>query len=185
LLNNRNAIDASKGTSWQITYGGRLVYNISGAELNDIYGGYVSGHGGIPPTDCGGIIVTPNSFGLIVGHDGDLLMAFGIERSADGIKGVKILRYYAHDFGMSSAPAAAGDQMLLNYGWKHDLWARFCWNTSGNSEWWHNANHRAGAGACVNGQWPCEYLTTNVQEIQVKTAVLVHRKRSHKKRHRS
>ncbi len=165
LLRNRDASDASKGTSWQITYEGRMVYNMTEAELNGIYGGYTSdsGHGGIPPTDCSGIIIGTDSFGLVMGWEHDLFMAFGIERRTGGIKGLKILRYYAHDGAMTVT--VDHNEFVLSYGRLNDLRARFCWNPNGDGLWWHNQDHRAGAGPCVSSSWPWEYPISSVTDV--------------------
>jgi hypothetical protein len=164
LLKNRDNDQASSTSSWQVLYRGVLVYEISGNELNAIYGGYSSGHGGAPPIDCGNIVVGADFFAFRMGWQSDLLMAFGIEKGSDVPHGVRILRYYPHDYGM--ALSTSNNELLAVYGWKHDLQARFCWNPQNDGHWWHNADHRAGMGACVSNTWPWEYPVSGEQEVQ-------------------
>ena len=96
LAKSRNNDQPSSTTSWQLFYRNQLVYEIN-KELDDIYGGYLNGHGGSPPIDCSNIAVGRDFFAFRMGWQNDLLMAFGIERGELGVRGVKILRYYAHD----------------------------------------------------------------------------------------
>jgi hypothetical protein len=167
LLKNRANQQPRSTSSWQILYKGRLVYELNQAELNDIYGGYTDGHGGNPPIDCKGIVVSSNFFAFVMGWKNDLLFAVGTELSPAGLHGVKILRYYAHDGGMNVS--VNSNQLVANYGRLHDLWARFCWSPKNDRNWWHNADHRSGsAGPCVNDRWPWEYNGSNVTEVLFK-----------------
>src|ERR1700738_4889701 len=161
LVKNRDNQDWGSTTSWQILFRGRLVYNINRAELGDIYGGYPA-HGGNPPAGCGGIAIGSNFFGLVMGHQTDLLMLFGIEHGPTGLRGVKVLRYYSHDGGMRVS--ATNNELHATYGRLGDLNARFCWNPNGDFMWWHNHYHREGLGPCVENTWPWQYPTTNVTE---------------------
>jgi hypothetical protein len=167
LSKNRDNAQPSSTSSWQILHRGRLVYEINRKELNDIYGGYSSGHGGNPPIDCSNIVIGADFFALRMGWQNDLLMAFGIERGPSGLRGVRILRYFAHDHEM--ALSAFNNELYATYGRKRDLEARFCWNPTNKNDnrWWHNADHRAGRGPCVSNIWPWEYPTTSEQEILI------------------
>lgn len=159
----KNFGDDGKATSWGITYAGRLVYVLNQNELNDIYGGYVSGHGQNPPNDCSNIAQSSNVFAFRMGWKGDLLIAVGPTFDSGRLVGISILRYFPHDEQMGVS--ASGNQVILNYGRLHDLNARFCWSPNGDNLWWHNENHRAGAGPCVQSSWPWEYPISNVQRV--------------------
>jgi|SRR6185437_263567 hypothetical protein len=163
LLKLRDNPQPSSTSSWQVLRGGVLAYEINRQELNGIYGGYSTGHGGNPPIDCSDIVVGTDFFAFRLGWQRDLLMAFGVERGSSGLRGLRILRYFAHDYTM--ALSTSNNELLAVYGWKHDLQARFCWNPENDNRWWHNADHRAGMGACVSNAWPWEYPITSEQEI--------------------
>jgi hypothetical protein len=162
LLKLRENAQPGSTTSWQVLYRGRLAYDINRQELGGIYGGYPD-HGGNPPIDCSGIVVGEDFFAFQMGWQGDLLMAFGIEKGSSGPQGLRILRYFPHDYGF--ALSASQNELLAVYGWKHDLNARLCWSPRNDNHWWHNADHRAGMGACVSSAWPWTYPISGEQEV--------------------
>lgn len=141
---------------WSVLYRGFEVYSFNGVELNDLYGGKP------PRTDCGGVFTDGGSyFGMVVGHESDLLVAFGTE--GDPFKPT-VLRYYPHDGGMTID--AEPRQFIVAYGREHDLRARFCWSKNGDQHWYHNADHRAGAGPCVSTTFPWSYPNSSVVQIK-------------------
>jgi hypothetical protein len=164
LLKNRDNAQPSSTSSWQILKRGTLAYELNRQLLNDLFGGYSSGHGGNPPIDCSDIVVGEDFFAFRVGWQRDLIWAAGVERGpSGGVRGLRILQYYAHDYAM--ALSTSGNELRAVYGREHDLNARFCWNPHGDNRWYHNADHRAGMGPCVSNVWPWEYPTTGEQEV--------------------
>jgi len=164
LLKRRDNADPRSTTSWQVFYRDRLVYEINQKELDDIYGGYSAAHGGPPPIDCGNIAIGIAFFAFRMGWQNDLVLAFGIERGESGVRGVKILRYYAHDepIALSTFLSTSYNDLLVVHGLNR---ARFCWNPKGDDHWWHNGDHRADAFSCIGNSWPWEYPTTSEQEV--------------------
>lgn len=154
LLRNRQA------GHWFVMYGDQIAYDFTPVELHDLYGGSP-----VPFEGCGGIFSGKDQFSMIVGRESDLLVAFGVVRWFGQVVGLNKLSYFAHDYRMNFLPQG-DNSILIQYGWKHDLNARFCWNLHDDNKWSHNADHRAGGGPCVSDQFPWEYPVTGTQATQ-------------------
>ena len=159
VIKSQDVGNQRKGNSWTIAYNGRAVYVMSENELNDIFGGFLSGHGGTPNFDCQAIFVGKQAFGFVMGWARDLLIGFGPMIGNGTLSGVKILRYYAHD-GTMKVSVVEGTQFLVNYGRLSDLYVRLCWNPNGDENWWHASDNRQGSGPCTQNNWPWSYGST-------------------------
>ena len=137
--------------SWSFLYKGRSIYQISGAEVRDIFGGNDTGNGIL--ADCSDIMVNRDNFAVVMGRERDLLIAGGVISGPQGAKAVNFLHYYPHDGRMILR--REGDNILLTWGRQSDLTTRLCWSPNNDGHWWHSDNHRTGGqfGGCVSSQW--------------------------------
>jgi hypothetical protein len=144
LLKDFDTANPSNANSWALLYKGRVIYQI---DLHDVYGG--AG----PPFDCSNIVVNRDNFGLIVGHENDLLIAVGIASGAHGPTAINLLHYYPHDGRMRLA--SDGDSLLLTWGEESDLTTRLCWSPNNDNHWWHVDNHQTGGhfAGCTRSDW--------------------------------
>jgi len=151
LLKEFDTMNPANVQSWSFLYKGRSIYQISGAEVRDIFGGNNTGAG--IPTDCSDILVNSDNFAVVMGRERDLLIAGGITNGPQGAKAVNFLHYFPHDGRMMLR--RDGDNILLTWGHQGDLTTRLCWSPENDGHWWHSGSHRTGGqfGGCVTSQW--------------------------------
>lgn len=119
-----------------LMYRKTIVAQISPGELNDLYGGKR------PDTSCHGVISTHDLIAIVVGWQGDLLIAYGITRDAnDNAIELNKLGWAPHANGLSLSLSSSTRLEERGNG------VQICWNEIGDGLWTFGS---LGAPACLN-----------------------------------
>src|SRR5690606_15034536 len=137
-------------TAFNLLYRGALVYGLQGRSLrNATYGGKE------PDLSCELVHSTNDMIAWVLGHQKDLLIAFGIIREGGEVTAVQRLIWFPHDGRFNPIRLMPNHEILVRYGRKNDLNTRICWNPTSTRTWAFSGNHRvASPGPCEPGAAP-------------------------------
>lgn len=123
------SVDKSEG-AFRLNYRGVAVYEVSGNTLkHPVYGGRTV------DTSCDLVKSSGEMITWVVGHQRDLLIAFGMVRENGRVVGVNRLIWFPHDGSFQSFEVRPNHEVLIKHGRKGDLHSRICWNSSNDARW--------------------------------------------------